>query len=159
MHKALRVMALMLLIVVGTATGAYAGSASSGWDRFASWGNGGNQHCGGYQASVYTPPSVLNAYGSVRHRIGDPCDNNDNAPAGWLGVKEYLQNGNGVVCVSAGWEYNSSSAFLISRNTGGTNGTCDNWQTVRGVALGRLWNDNQNQYETANSWIHSPYQN
>lgn len=159
MRMMLRALPLALLVIAGLATGAAAGSASSGWDQFASWGSGGNHHCGGYKADVDTPPSTLNAIGNVRHRDGDPCDRVTSAPAGWLGVKEYLQNGNGVVCVSVGWEYTNVVASAMSRTTGGTNGTCDNWQTVRGVALARLWNDNQNQYETANNWIHSPYQN
>ncbi|MCU0277780.1 MAG: hypothetical protein MUE31_02690 [Candidatus Nanopelagicales bacterium] len=153
-----RILAIALAIVSGLATGALAGSAESPWDRFASYGNGSGQRCGQHGAAVYTPPSVINAYGRVRYKAGDPCDP-ENAPAAYLAVREYLANGNGQVCAERTWVYNSQTAAAMHVPTNEGYGNCPNWNSLRGVALGRMWNNNSNQYMTADDWILSPYQN
>lgn len=158
MRKLLIALATALVAVVGFATGAYAGSASSSWDRFAEWGSGSGHRCAAHSAAVYTPPSVINAYGQIRYRANDPCED-ANAPSGYIGVREFLQRGDGTVCATRTWEYNDGPATEIDVPTNQGKGSCSSWSSLRAAALGRVYRASTGQYITASSYIYSPYAN
>lgn len=151
-------LSILVLSTLGFAAGAFAGSASSSWDRFAEWGTGSGHRCSAHQARVYTPPAVTNAYGGVRYRAGTPCED-ANAPSGYIGVREYLQRADGTVCASRGWEYNEGPANEIGVGTSQGSGNCARWSSLRAAAQGRVYRGSTGQYVTASSYIFSPYQN
>lgn len=147
-----------LLGVFGFAAGAWAGSAESPWDRFAEWGTGSGHRCAAHSAAVYTPPSVINAYGQIRYRGGDPCADM-NAPSGYIGVREFLQRADGTICASRTWEYNDGPASAIYVPTNQGKGSCASWSSLRAAAMGRVYRASTAQYITASSYIYSPYAN
>lgn len=137
---------------------AVAGSASSGWDRFADWGSGTSRHCGAQQATVDTPPSAVNAYGSVRHRTGSGCGIATNVASGYLGVAEVLERADGKICASRAYSYNTSSASQISVPTNQGEGACASWTSLRAWAYGRLYRQSVGAYIDSAAGVSSPFQ-
>ncbi len=136
---------------------AWAGSASSATERFADWGSGSGRRCATQQSAVYTPPSVINAYGIVRYKTGDPCELS-NAPSGYIGVREYLQRPDGTICASRTWDYNSGPVSELWVPTNQGQGSCNSWSSLRAAAMARVYKPSTGQYVTADAYVISPYQ-
>ena len=148
----------MVLSAIGFQAGsAFAGTANSSWDRFATFGgSGAGQRCAAHAATVVTPPGVINAYGKVRWSEGDPCDS-ANAPGGFIGVREWLQRGDGTICAVRTWTYNGQPAHQIDVSTGLGAGTCETWNSLRSRAQGKAWKVHDQEYVVADDVVISPY--
>ncbi len=143
-------------VLLGTGVGAVAAIVSVPWEQFAQFRNDDERRCGYQKAVLRTPNDGTSATGHVRYEKHQPCEPGA-APPGYIGVTEYLQNGNGMVCDQRGWVYNSNSVNSIDVSTQDGNGNCDNWNWLRANALGRVYNHYTQSYETAYLYVRTPY--
>ena len=149
------VVGVMLVLAAATALG----SSTSGWVKyFGPTQYGGSYHCAKVRADMNTGTNPI-AYSRSSSWSGSACGNLVNVPSGYLGAQVHLVKGDGTLCGSTAWEFNSGSAaekfsgkFLFQTSCPQHNAS------YKSEAHAQYWKTNTNSYVTS-SWVSSPYQN
>lgn len=158
MKKANAVVAAVTLMSLALGSAVLAASAQGSWSNlFGPVTIGGVRQCASQQAVVNNTSN--SAYGYVRARRGDPCDNSYNRPAGHLGTIQFvIRQSTGAVCGFTDWTYNSSSAYMIGVPAfwTGPNSSCPSGAAYYSLSKGRYWRTDNGTYVTSDHYGYSP---
>jgi hypothetical protein len=110
------------------------------------------------KATIYTGTNPL-AESENSAWKGSGCGIETNVASGWLGAQVHLVKGDGTLCGSTPWEFNSGSAWIKYSSIFLFETSCpQSGASDKAEAHAQYWNDDANSY-VKSPWINSPYQN
>jgi hypothetical protein len=148
---------LAAVAVILAGTGAFATASSGDVKYFGPVFADGRYQCAKEKATIFTTSPGYAQSENSAWTYSD-CHELHNANAGWLGTQTQLIRGDGYLCGTTPWRFNSQAQvneldFLYLTDT-----SCTTGHSYKAGAHGQYWNDNTKAY-VKSSWINSPFQN
>lgn len=128
----------------------------SGWSRYLEWTYNGTHHCAGTKSEIDDAGQFVYGVSWVRYRSGGDC-HADAVPAGWLAVRGYIVDENGMGCAFMnGWSPNTYSTDTHEDEVVPSAGQCPSGHSYYMRSKGEVYRPNYGGFASSD-WLASPW--